>query len=492
MAIPLLGLSAARNRGWRIDIHVSRTAAFHSATLVVSGLFFLSLAAAGEIVRRSGLGGDGADWGEVGEIGLVFSGVLAAGVLLTSGSARSWVRATVVDHFFSHRYDYRREWIRCINTLAAPETYVPLHVRTIRAVAEIVDSPGGALFLCDGPGMALQWSGSWNMESATQPLLRDHPLAVALRQAGANGSGVVDMAPWQGAPTAAALPEPTWLAVPLGSGDDLIGFILLAHPRVEFRLDREVHDLVRTVGRMVTSLIAEQRLTETLTQTRQLHEYGKRFSFVAHDIKNVSSQLSMLLANAESHIANPDFQRDMLGTVRASVQKIATLLRRLQEPERDLVNTVIAPVERLSTLLAVCGRGRAVSFALDSEGAQGSVKMSAAAFDAVLTHLLENAADASPAGSVIGVRLRQEARRLVIDIVDRGRGMSPEFVRDQLFRPFATAKAGGTGIGVFQARELLRQAGGDLMALSEAGAGTTMRLLMPLAFADAEPTARIA
>ena len=69
---------------------------------------------------------------------------------------------------------------------------------------------------------------------------------------------------------------------------------------------------------------------------------------------------------------------------------------------------------------------------------------------------------------------------MVIDIVDQGPGMSPEFIRDELFRPFASTKGEGHGIGVYQARELLREAGGDLLVLSRVGSGTTMRLLLPL------------
>ena len=77
------------------------------------------------------------------------------------------------------------------------------------------------------------------------------------------------------------------------------------------------------------------------------------------------------------------------------------------------------------------------------------------------------------------VQLRHEALSVVVDIVDEGPGMAPEFIRDELFRPFATTKGGGHGIGAYQARELLREAGGDLLVLSRKPGGTTMRLLLP-------------
>ena len=86
--------------------------------------------------------------------------------------------------------------------------------------------------------------------------------------------------------------------------------------------------------------------------------------------------------------------------------------------------------------------------------------------------------EASGAKTVL-IDVRQEDLKIVVDIVDRGPGMTPEFVRDTLFRPFATTKGDGHGIGAFQARELLRDAGGDLLVLSRMGEGTTMRLLLP-------------
>ena len=86
---------------------------------------------------------------------------------------------------------------------------------------------------------------------------------------------------------------------------------------------------------------------------------------------------------------------------------------------------------------------------------------------------------ANSAASAVRVVLRHEALSVLIDIIDEGPGMSADFIRDRLFRPFATTKTGGHGIGAYQARELLRAAGGDLLVLSRPGAGTTMRLLLP-------------
>jgi putative PEP-CTERM system histidine kinase len=498
MVAPLLAIAAARNRDWKIDIHVSRSAAFHSATLVVAGIFLLGLSAAGELFRHLGAG-----WSGVAETSLVFAGLLATVVLLTSTSARSRLRSLVVDNFFSNRFDYRREWLRCIAKLSAGDAEGTLPVRVIRAVADVVDSPGGILYLrpSEGAAASYHWAAAWNLPSGGMPVAADAPLLAALHGKGARG--MVELTTANRPPE---LPQATWLAVPLplgpaGAADTpggepaILGFILLAPPRAPFRLDREVFELLQILAREVATYLAEQHATEVLTQSRQLAEYGKRFAFVAHDIKNVSSQLSLLLSNAERHLANPEFQRDMLATVRASVQKISALLRRLEAPEPAPPAATLHPVERLGTLLPGLRGGHDTELLLDYDRTGVGVAMPEAAFDAVVTHLVTNAADATlarHAGSTppppVRVSVSHVGNRVLVDIVDQGTGMSEAFVRDTLFRPFGTAKRGGTGIGAFQARELVREAGGDLVVTSRPGQGTTMRLVLPAAATRAQPT----
>ena len=506
LVAPLLALAAARNRQWRVDIHLSRTAAFHSATLVGSGVFLLALAAAGELAQQFGDRlGAATGWGSLAEICVVFAGVLAVLVLLTSGTARGALRRRLVDHFFTHRYDYRREWQRCIDILAAPDTQ-GLPERVVRALGETVDSGSGLLFLRepgpagDGPSQyrlsqdglsqdglsqdglsqdGLSWAGSWNTPPAG-------PLDAAQARILLAAEG-----PRMLPPDAVVTPGfAPWLVVPLRDPDPAaarpMGCVVLARPRGDFRLDAEVFDLLRILAHEVAIHLAQQRAAARLLQTAELRAYGERFAFVAHDIKNVSSQLSLLLSNAETHLADPAFQRDMLGTVRASVDRIGGLIRRL-EPARDAAPSSsppsLDPAVALTNLLAARPR----EIALDVEPAAAGVRigMEAAAFAASVTHLLDNAITAAgPDG--VRVRLRATATQAVVDIEDDGPGMTAEFLRDCLFTPFVTRTEGGSGIGAFQARELARGAGGEVTVRSTPDRGTTMRLSLPRAAQDGE------
>ena len=247
---PLLLLAASRDRRWNGEIHVSRTAVFHSATLVLSGTFILGLAAAGEMIRQFGGG-----WGRVAETSFVFAGIIALGVVLTSGSARSRLRGLVVEHFFASRFDYRREWLRCIGTLSGMDagSMTALHARTIRAVADVIDCPAGLLFLRETAEGAFGWAGSWNMPAASTPIADTHPLIEGFR----GGEWIVTVDPALRALAPLDEVGPVWLAVPLAHQGRLAGFILAAPPRAPFRLDQEVFNPIAT-GRIDLAAAVER------------------------------------------------------------------------------------------------------------------------------------------------------------------------------------------------------------------------------------------
>jgi putative PEP-CTERM system histidine kinase len=465
LAMPLLVLGAVRDRRWRRDPPVSRQAVFHGATLLVAGSFLLAVGAVGEALQHLS-----ADWARPAELVLWAGTAMALALAASARSFRSRLRRSLVDYFFTARFDYRQEWLRCVATLSAPELTAPM--RAIRAVADPADSPSGLLLLReDAKGSGdFEWAGGWNSPDQPLSLAATHPLVTRLR----DGDWIAPLEPTEAAELRAY--GPLWLAVPLQHHrEGLLGIVLLARPRAPLQLDGEVFDLLRSLGREVAMFLAERRSAERLAEQQQLQDHAQRFAFVAHDVKTVASQLTMLLANADANIQDPEFQRDMLLTVRASATRINTLIARLRQPEEEAeAHEGIEPLSRLRALAA----GRAVQ--LEDDGRPPlRIAMGAEPFDAALTHLLNNAAEASAPGQPVQLRLRHGQHRLVIEIADQGVGMSAEFVRDKLFRPLATMKPQGSGIGAWQARELLRRAGADLEVFSSPGQGTTMRLTFP-------------
>src|SRR6516162_4025990 len=138
---PLLALAMARNREWRVDIHVSRQVVFHTATLLASGCFLLAVAIVGMVLRE--LEGD---WGLVLQLAMLFGSIVVLATVLSSGSLRRRLKFLISRNFFTHRYDYRIEWLKFIELISDASHTEGLQVRIIRALAEFVDSPAGALW----------------------------------------------------------------------------------------------------------------------------------------------------------------------------------------------------------------------------------------------------------------------------------------------------------------------------------------------------------
>jgi putative PEP-CTERM system histidine kinase len=467
LAMPLLLLGVLRDRRLGRDAPVSRDAVFHGATLIVAGALLTVVGVAGEALRHLGPA-----WAPVLRTVLLGAAGIGLVLALATASFRSRLRSLVVDHFQRLRFDYRREWQRCAGTLSTPDNEMPAGLRAIRAIADAVDAPAGVLLLRGQGSVALEWARSWNRPACTLDgdFARDFGISVAARPQVA----VLDPVTPAGLRNAFG---PLWLVVPLLHDRlGLTGAVLLASPRAPFLLDREAFDLLRTLAREVAMFLAEHAAAERLAEQRRVQGYARQFAFVAHDVKTVASQLSMLLANAEENIANAEFQRDMLVTVRASADRIRGLITRLSAPE-DAAPATPTAADAPARLRALAA-SRRHPVRIEQEGVAAPVAMTPDAFDSALGHLLDNAIDASVPDQPVRIRLRWQQHRVAIDVTDRGTGMSPEFIRDELFRPLGTTKQDGSGIGTWQARELLREAGGDLTVLSRPGVGTTMRLTL--------------
>jgi putative PEP-CTERM system histidine kinase len=211
-----------------------------------------------------------------------------------------------------------------------------------------------------------------------------------------------------------------------------------------------------------------------------LDEFNRRMAFVMHDIKNLASQLSLLARNAERHADKPEFRADMLLTLRNSTDKLQALLARLGrygahggEPPQ--------PVAIAEVLDRVAARYADHHDVVVVDRPKSAVLADREALEQALVHLVQNAIEASAAGTSVFLDVIVEGSHAVVEVIDSGPGMSPEYIRTRLFKPFNSSKPGGFGIGAFEARELVRAMGGRLDVESREGLGTRFRVRLPLA-----------
>ena len=211
---------------------------------------------------------------------------------------------------------------------------------------------------------------------------------------------------------------------------------------------------------------------------------------LVHDVKNVSFRLRLLLSNLEEHWDDPQFRETVKELLASTIERLEAAVGRLMaEPDAILVKVLLDVNDLLREVGArpprrqrAGGRSPAVRLAL---GAVPRIWGDPFYLGDALGSLLENASEAAgPEGRVLVRSFAARsgrASRVVIEVIDNGFGMTPEFLRDRLFRPFATTKPEGVGLGLATASQIVRFHRGTIRILSQPGGGTLVRLSFPAA-----------
>ena len=480
VTVPLLLVASRRDAKWLARVQVSKTAAFYSASLLLIGLYLLFIAGAGYYVRFFG-----GHWGGALQVALLFIALVLLTVLVLSGALRARLRVFLGKNFFSYRYDYRLEWLRFTAMLSSKSTPQEVGGLVVRGLADMVESPAGSLwFKALGDEQYVQ-SAFWNMPPMVSAEPTDSAFCCFMRER----EWIIDLdaARAHAGPPAEAVSVPDWLAglsaawlvVPLLVADEMLGFVVLAKPRTQVELDWEVRDLLKTAARQAAGYLAQMHATEALLEARKFDAFNRMSAFVVHDLKNIITQLSLMLKNAERHRDNPEFQADMLTTVESSLDKMRQMMAQLREGERPTGRTsgvdLQGVVQRIQASARQRGRDVAVRL-IDRVATRGHEQR----LERVIGHVVQNALDATPASGRVWVKLQQAGGRALVEVGDTGAGMSPEFIQSRLFRPFNSTKVSGMGIGSYESFQYVKELGGSIDVKSELGRGTVVTLRLPL------------
>ncbi|MGO9446176.1 MAG: XrtA/PEP-CTERM system histidine kinase PrsK [Thiobacillaceae bacterium] len=477
--VPLLAISLARqSRAPATTMALSRRAMFHGAALLGAGIYLLLMAGAGYYIRIFG-----GTWGGVVQTAFLFTAVILLAVILFSGTLRARMRVWMSKHFFHYRYDYREEWLKFTRRLSDGAAGEKMCERTVEAMASLVDSPGGAIWLLD-ENTGYSRTAYWNMSDAlgTEPAssalvdwLIGRQWVINFDEHRINPARYDDLElpEWMAALTDA------WLLIPLLHHDQLIGFIILKHSLAKISFNWEVIDLIKTAARQAATHLAQMRAANALIVARQFESYNRATTFVIHDLKNLVAQLSLLLANAQKHKHNPEFQDDMIATIESSVARMNKVLAQLkrggqQGPQQSVDLRVLLP-EVISSKSAF--RLKPI---LECAEADLSICADGAQLGRVLGHILQNALEATPESGTVTLYADKVDNHVRVDIHDTGIGMDAEFIRDRLFRPFDSTKGAGMGIGAYECREYVHELGGRIAVESEPGRGTTFCIWLPV------------
>jgi hypothetical protein len=477
----LIAFALIRHRLLDVDIFVSRYVVYRSLTLALIGGYLLTLGLAAEVFRRLEIPLD-----LLSGTLLAIVGATALAVLLLSEDVRRRTKLFINTHFYKHKYDYRTEWMEYTRRLSKATDIPQIAAQTVTRILEVVWVRQAAIYASTSNPAALARIHHVGFDELPDRLTVPPELLQRLQEEGSRIAAEVGQTLSLGDDLGLARmlfgDASVGFLMPIMALDAMVG-LLVVGPEITGRpFGADDRDLLAAVSAQAGALMLNARLAQEASEGRELQILARLSAFVAHDLKNAVSMLAMLAENAKAYIHKPEFQADAIRTladITARIQKLLTMLHlpsgHLSSMPRSisLAPAIESWLDELSTQIpSRITTERRIGWTPDVLADPDQLR-------SVLQNLILNAVEAIPDTGTITVETYTDNGAALLRVSDTGRGMSPEFVRERLFRPFRTTKPNGLGIGLFQCRQIVEQFGGTLTAHSDEGRGTKMSVRLP-------------
>ncbi len=486
MSTILLAAAFIRQGFLDVEIFVSRRVVFTSATLLVVGIYFIFLGIVGEGLRYFG-----ENLSRNLILFLAFAGMIGFSIMFLSESFRRKSKRFITDNFYRNRYEYKDEWLKFTGKLSAANN-----------LNEVLDEILSIMVETFGVKNVSYWECSNNHTGKNcRPVRSTHKVSMPEARLAMNSSLIFQSQ--IGAIYDRNQPDPrieqehqniftadgVMVVVPVLSVDRLLGLIMLGDSISGASYDDEDYELMLTFSKQGAYAIEKTALSHALAESKEMEAMAKVTSFVMHDLKNMTTSLSMLLENADHHIGNPDFQKDMLSTVQSSVARMSSVMRKLSHL-KEKQKLRMQPIDLHEIIEGVISRiavpdNVTIDCQIDLQRDLQDRKLFSVLGDKneikkVLVNLILNAFESISAPGKVIVSVSTSDSEVCVKISDTGCGMSQDFIEEELFKPFSTTKKGGLGIGMYHCRSIVESHEGRLEVESLEGEGTTFSIYLPL------------
>jgi C4-dicarboxylate-specific signal transduction histidine kinase len=227
-----------------------------------------------------------------------------------------------------------------------------------------------------------------------------------------------------------------------------------------------------------------RELERQLFHAERLTTVGRLAAGIAHEINNPLEGMANYLSLTKDALARGDVESAgrRLEGVRQGLDRAASVVRQVlahADPARagksrvDLAQVLAETTEFVRSRAEFARIRFATALPEKPLAVQGSPIM----LGQVAVNLILNACEAQPNGGEVAVSARREGQRVVADVADRGPGV-PEAQRQRIFEPFFSTKD-STGLGLSVCHSIVREHGGELVALGRDGGGALFRISLP-------------
>ncbi len=478
IAVMLIGYSQSRS-SLDVRIHVSRKMAYNSMVLLIIGIYLIGLALLGEGVKYIDKSFDKS---------LALTVAIVSGIalvaLIFSESLKRKLQVFLGAHFYQNKYDYRAQWLQFTDALSSARSGEELSSAIVAVFCDTFGMSSGALFLKNESLSGYHLAVNRDMTVPVPFISQDDPFVRSL-EIGSKTPDIQTKNVTPGSPLDHLLTENcVSFSIPIRSSDMLTGFILAGRPL--YKLENytfEDYDLMNTIAHQAAAALLNLKLTEQLTQSREMEALGKISAFMIHDLKNLAQTLSLMVSNAKEYISDPSFQKDLLSSLDNSATRMNTLIGKLASmPDKGALTLGAEDLLKLATQVANAMSGSQIRV----QGCPVMVKIDRERLQSVIINLALNAIDATDGIGSIIIETGAENGSAFIRVKDKGCGIPEEFLRQHLFSPFKTTKKSGMGIGLYQCRQITEAHNGRIEAVSSVGKGSTFTVWLPLLKQDGQ------
>lgn len=471
-----------------VSAPVSREIVYSSFTALAAGLFVISIALAAQVASWTHWSPD-----EVLIVTLAFLAILGGTLLLFSNRFQRMVRRFVDRNFYVNRYDYRAQWSRITAAVENTGNREDLLDGIVEFLHEVFAAQSITIALRDQITGTIRPCRGMGRNDPKAALLPDAPLWEYFNQE--RKAVLLDRKPHDFTYIPIYAEDGAWLdatasqiVAPVFEEEQLVGTLGLARADRHDPFTYEDVALLDSISAHVAAALRSMRLARELAEARETELMSQWSSMILHDLKNYLAPLRMAAANLLEYKDDPEVAETCARDVERVAERMGGLVQTLSElrQSHQLGDAHIDPNRLVEETLSAMQIERQVGIRLDlTLKAKHACRGDRALLQRVLENMVTNALEAMDGAGTLTITtadLPSNGRpRVEIGIADTGRGIEPEFMRERLFRPFATTKPKGLGLGLYQCRAIVRAHGGDLNVRAPNGHGAHFQIALDAA-----------